>query len=79
MLTFRRHHYGLGARSFRLKGHRAVGHTGMLATYTAILVHLPREHVTMALISNRSQVDIRGMLTTRVGGQPSILDIAVAG
>ena len=78
MLTFRRHHYGLGARSFNLKGHRAVGHTGMLATYTAILVHLPREHVTLALIANRSQVDIRGMLTTRVAGQPSILDAALA-
>ncbi len=78
MLTFNDDDYGLGARRIELGDHVGVGHTGLLATYTAILVHLPTERVTMALIVNRSQVDVAGMLVARVGGQPSLLDEMLA-
>lgn len=78
MLSFNDHDYGLGARRLTLDGHPGYGHTGMLATYSAILVRLPQQKITMALIANRSEVDVAAMLTTRVGGQPSLLDLALA-
>lgn len=77
MLSFNGHDYGLGARRLTLNGHAGYGHTGMLATYSAILVRLPTEKLTLALIANRSEVDVASMLTTRVGGQPSLLDLAL--
>jgi D-alanyl-D-alanine carboxypeptidase len=78
MLTFNDDDYGLGARRLELGDHVGVGHTGLLATYTAILVHLPAERVTVALIVNRSQVDVAGMLVARVGDKPSLLDAVLA-
>jgi D-alanyl-D-alanine carboxypeptidase len=78
MLTFNDDDYGLGARRLELGDHVGVGHTGLLATNTAILVHLPAERVTVALIVNRSQVDVAGMLVARVGDKPSLLDVVLA-
>jgi len=78
MLSFNDHDYGLGARRLTLDGHPGYGHTGMLATYSAILVRLPQQGITLALIANRSEVDVAAMLTARVGGQPSLLDLAFA-
>ena len=48
MLAFNRDDYGLGVKRFvELKPHRAYGHTGLLNTYTAMLVHLPADDVTL--------------------------------
>lgn len=79
MLTFNDDDYGLGARRIELGEHVGVGHTGLLTTYTAVLVHLPVERVTVALIVNRSKVDVAAMLTERVGKAPSLLDAILGG
>ncbi len=78
MLTFNSDDYGLGARRLTLAGHAGYGHTGMLATYSAIVVRLPAEGITLSLITNRSKVDVASMLTARIGGHPSLLDVALA-
>jgi D-alanyl-D-alanine carboxypeptidase len=75
MLAFNDDDYGLGARRMTFGSHEAVGHNGMLATYTAIVLHFPAERVTVALLVNRSEVDLPAMLAAEVGGQPSLLDL----
>jgi D-alanyl-D-alanine carboxypeptidase len=78
MLAFGKDDYGLGARRMTLDKHHAFGHTGLLATYTAVLLHFPDDGVTVALLVNRSQVDLPAMLTAHIGGQPSLLDLILA-
>lgn len=79
MLAFNRDDYGLGVKRFEeLEPLRAYGHTGLLNTYTAMLVHVPRADVTLAIQVNRTQVDLIGMLRQRpAGGGPSLLKLAV--
>ena len=79
MLAFNRDDYGLGVKRFEeLEPLRAYGHTGLLNTYTAMLVHVPRADVTLAILVNRTQVDLVGMLRQRpAGGGPSLLKLAV--
>ena len=75
MLAFNDDDYGLGARRMTFGSHEAVGHNGMLATYTAIVLRFPADRVTVALLVNRSEVDLPAMLAAEVGGQPSLLDL----
>ncbi len=77
MLTFNDDDYGLGARRLPFGKHVGVGHTGLLATYTAIVVHFPADGVTVALLVNRSKVDLPAMLSARLNSQPSLLDLAL--
>ena len=78
MAAFNDHEYGLGAQHIRIGRFEGIGHTGLLNTYTSLLVHLPDEGVTIALLVNRSDVNLAGMLTARpVGGGPSLLRLAL--
>ena len=79
MLRFNRDDYGLGVKRFEeLEPHRAYGHTGLLNTYTAMLVHLPADDVTVAILVNRTNVDLVGMLRARPAfGGPSLLRLAL--
>jgi CubicO group peptidase (beta-lactamase class C family) len=79
MATFNDHEYGLGAQRIRIGRFEGIGHTGLLNTYTSLLVHLPTENVTIALLVNRSDVNLAGMLTARPGDGPSLLRLAIDG
>jgi D-alanyl-D-alanine carboxypeptidase len=79
MLGFNRDDYGLGVKRFEeLAPQRAYGHTGLLNTYTSMLVHVPRANVTLAILVNRTNVDLFGMLRARPAfGGPSLLRLSV--
>lgn len=69
--------YGLGAQRIELDAETAgYGHTGLLNTYTTLLLHLPQEDVTLALLVNRTDVDLAAMLAARPPGGASLLELA---
>ncbi|MEO7395048.1 MAG: serine hydrolase domain-containing protein, partial [Candidatus Limnocylindria bacterium] len=67
MIKVNDHDYGLGAQRIELPGAVGYGHTGLLSTYTTLLVYLPESNVTLSLLVNRSHVDLGGMLTAKPG------------
>ena len=79
MFRFNRDDYGLGVKRFpELAPRKAYGHTGLLNTYTTLLLHLPREDITIAMLVNRTNVDLLGMLRQRPAwGGPSLLRLAI--
>ncbi len=77
MLDFNDHDYGYGAQKVEVGEYAGYGHTGLLNTYTTLLFHLPEEHVTLALLVNRSHVDLAGMLQAEPGDGPSLLELAL--
>ena len=69
--------YGLGVQRIEVPGAAGYGHTGMLKTYTSLLLYLPQQNVTISLLVNRTHVDLAGMLAARPpGGGPSLLELA---
>ena len=76
MLALNDHDYGYGVQLVKVDGRKGYGHTGLLNTYTTLLYHLPRQGVTLALLVNRSHVDLGGMLTVEPLGGPSLLELA---
>ncbi len=78
MLDFNDYDYGYGAQKVEVGDHAGYGHTGLLNTYTTLLYHLPDEGVTLALLVNRSHVDLGGMLQVEpVDDGPSLLQLAL--
>ena len=49
MITLNRDDYGLGVQQIEVPGATGFGHTGMLKTYTSLLLYLPKQNVTLAL------------------------------
>jgi len=78
MLTFNEDGRGLGVQQLTFGDHPAYGHTGMLNTYSSLLVYLPDADVTLAVLVNRSEVDTYSLLTFTPDGRPSLLDLALA-
>jgi D-alanyl-D-alanine carboxypeptidase len=77
MLRFNRDDYGLGVKRLEVAGRTGHGHTGLLNTYTALLLHLPSDDVTIAMLVNRTNVDLMGMLKQKAPGRgPSLLRLA---
>lgn len=77
MIEVNDHDYGLGLQRIEVAGVEGYGHSGLLHNYTALLFHLPDEGVTLALLVNRSRVELGEMLTAEpAGGRPSLLDLA---
>lgn len=70
--------YGLGVQRIELPRRIGYGHTGLLNTYTTLLVHLPADDVTIALLVNRTDVDLQAMLMERPANGPSLLRLATA-
>ena len=69
--------YGLGVQRIEVPGAAGYGHTGMLKTYTSMLLYLPDQNVTLSLLVNRTHVDLGGMLAARPpDGGPSLLELA---
>jgi D-alanyl-D-alanine carboxypeptidase len=77
MLEVNDHDYGLGVQRLKVGRVRGIGHTGLLNTYTTLLFHVPREDVTVALLVNRSHVDLGAMLRAEPRDGPSLLDLAL--
>ncbi len=78
MLQMNDNDYGLGAQRIEIPGFVGRGHTGLLNTYTTLLLNLPEEHLTIALLVNRSHVDLVGMLLTKpLNGGPSLLELSI--
>ena len=80
MLAFNEEDHGLGAQRLEVAGRIGVGHTGLLDTYTTILVHLPGDGVTIAMIVNRPRAPLEAMLgALPPDGGPSVLELAAGG
>ena len=79
MLDVNEDDYGLGAQRIELDADTAgYGHTGLLNTYTTLLVHLPDDDVTLALLVNRTEVDLAAMLAAQPSDDgPSLLELAL--
>jgi hypothetical protein len=77
MLDFNKDDYGLGSEAIHLGSRTGVGHSGLLRGFTSLLVHLPNEGVTIALIGTWQGFDPAGALMHSRNGQPSILDVAL--
>ena len=77
MLDFNGHDYGFGVQRLALGSAKGYGHTGLLNTYTSLLFHVPQRDVTIALLVNRSHVDLGGMLTAEPPDGPSLLELAL--
>jgi D-alanyl-D-alanine carboxypeptidase len=75
MMALNSHDYGLGLQRVDVPGAIGYGHTGLLNTYTTLLVHLPDENVTLSLLVNRSDVDLGGMLAATPFDGPSLLEL----
>ncbi len=71
--------YGLGLQRLQLPGAAGYGHTGLLNTYTSLLIHLPEHDLTLALLVNRSDVSIGSMLAARPPNGPSLLELVGVG
>jgi hypothetical protein len=77
MLAFNDDGYGLGAQRLDIGGVTGVGHTGLLDTYTSLLLHLPAENVTIALLVDTPRARLGAMLTAvPPDGGPSLLELA---
>jgi D-alanyl-D-alanine carboxypeptidase len=77
MVELNDHDYGYGLQKVEVGETTGYGHTGLLNTYTTLLYHLPEERVTVALLVNRSHVDLEAMLTVEPGDGPSLLQLAI--
>lgn len=77
MLQLNDHDYGYGVQLVEVDGRKGYGHTGLLNTYTTLLYHLPEERVTLALLVNRSHVDLGGMLTAEPAAGRSLLELSL--
>jgi D-alanyl-D-alanine carboxypeptidase len=75
MLKLNDEDYGLGVQRIEVPGAVGHGHTGMLKTYTSLLLHLPEQNVTIVLLVNRTHVDLAGMLAAAPPGGPSLLEL----
>lgn len=76
MATFHRHGYGLGVQRFKYGGKPARGHSGLLYTNTTLMLHFPTKGVSVAVIAPSTSINLDYVLTKRVNGDPSILELA---
>lgn len=69
--------YGLGTQLLPLGSRDVPGHSGLLYTTTSLLVHLPKERVTIAIFGTAPNADLEAALVERYGGR-SLLDLALS-
>jgi D-alanyl-D-alanine carboxypeptidase len=75
MLELNRDDYGLGVKRLEVPGAVGYGHTGMLKTFTSLLLYLPEQDVTLTILVNRTHVDLAGMLAAAPPNGPSLLEL----
>lgn len=78
MLAFGEHEYGLGVELVELADHTAYGHSGLLQGFTALLVRVPAENLTLVVLGTGSEFDPTAVLRRADVGKASILDLAIA-
>lgn len=78
MLDFNAHNYGLGAERYAVAGLAGYGHSGLLRGFTTLLIHLPDQHLTIAVLATGHSFSPSALLTYAGTGKPSILDLALA-
>ncbi len=66
--------YDLGAQRLRLGSRWVPGHSGLLYDTTSLLVYLPAERITVAIIGTAPHTDLQAALVRRYGG-PSLMDV----
>jgi D-alanyl-D-alanine carboxypeptidase len=66
--------YALGSQLLRIGGRDLPGHSGLLYTTTSLLIHLPAERMTVAIVATAPKTDLEAALTTRYGGA-SIMEV----
>jgi D-alanyl-D-alanine carboxypeptidase len=76
MLDFNGHNYGLGVQRLEVADRDGYGHTGLLDRYTGMVLHLPADEVTVALIIDTDHADLRGLLTHGAADGDSLLELA---
>jgi D-alanyl-D-alanine carboxypeptidase len=78
MMDVNRDDYGLGVKRLEVSKRRiGYGHTGLLNTYTTLVLHLPAQDTTVAMLVNRTNVDLLALLRDRpIGGGRSLLSLA---
>ena len=69
--------YDIGAQRLILGTRRAYGHTGLLFDTTSMLVYLPHQRVSIAIIATTPTADLGAALVGNYGG-PSILEAILA-
>lgn len=77
MLQFNEHDTGLGVQRLEIGEHEGYGHSGLMSTYTSLLVYLPEADLTVAVLVNLAHADIVGMLTFAPEGGTSLLDLTL--
>ena len=77
MLDFNTHDYGMGAERYQVAGLTGYGHSGLLRGFTTLLIHLPSEHLTIALLATGHAFSPSSLITY-AGGGSSILQLAEA-
>jgi D-alanyl-D-alanine carboxypeptidase len=77
MLQFNEHDTGLGVQRLEVGTHKGYGHSGLMSTYTSLLVYLPDADLTLAVLVNLAHADINGMLTFAPAGGTSLLDLTL--
>ena len=78
MVVFNRDEYGLGTELIHLGKRSGVGHSGLLRGYTSLLVHLPKEKMTLVVIGAWQGFDPRGaLLYEQTKADASILEVAL--
>jgi hypothetical protein len=69
--------YGLGVQRIEIAGRVGYGHTGLLNTDTTLLLHVPSRDVTIAMLVNRTEVDLDLLLRAHpADGGPSLMELA---
>lgn len=70
--------YGLGVQRIELGPFRGYGHSGLLQGFTSLLVDLPAEQLTLAVVGAHSEFEPAEVFTWSEDGQPSILELALS-
>jgi D-alanyl-D-alanine carboxypeptidase len=78
MLSWGEYDYGLGVEQIVIIDHPAYGHSGLLQGFTSLLVRLPEDNLTIAVLATGGEFDPASLLQRHTPGQPSILDLALA-
>jgi D-alanyl-D-alanine carboxypeptidase len=77
MLRVNEDDYGLGVQRIEIAGRVGYGHTGLLNTDTTLLLHVPSRDVTIAMLVNRTAVDLDLLLRAHpADGGPSLMELA---
>jgi D-alanyl-D-alanine carboxypeptidase len=77
MLAMDEHEYGLGLQEIEVGKQTGYGHSGLLRGFTSVLVHLPRQDLTLVVMGTTQSFDPASLLAHADKGKPSLLQLAL--